>query len=99
MGFSCAQKLLPCTRCTKHLLYRAPAAVQERDVWEDFNYSPWQLTLIATIPHNKLDRFFSHIHKNTSKKDIRTVDVLMGTQCQAAQPQHEAPSKLNLLHP
>lgn len=99
MGFSCAQKLLLCMCCAKHLLYRAPAAVQERDVWEDFNYSPWQPTLIAIIPHNKLDWSFSHIHKNTSRKDIRAVDVLLGTRCRAAEPQHEAPCKKNLPHP
>lgn len=99
MGFSCAQKLLLCTRCAKHLLCRAPAVAQERDVWEDFNYSPWQPTLIAIIPPNKLDRPFSHIHRNISRKDIRAVDTLLGTRCQAAEHQHEAPGKTSLTHP
>lgn len=99
MGFSCAQKLLLCMRCAKHLLYRAPAVVQERDVWEDFNYSPWQPTLITIIPHNKLHRSFSHIHKNTSRKDICAVDILLGAQHRAAESQHEAPYKVVLPHP
>lgn len=86
-------------RCAKHLLCRAPAVAQERDVWEDFNYSPWQPPLIAVIPPNKRDWPFSHTHRNTSRKDIHAVDMLSGAQCQAAEAQHEVPCKTSLSYP
>lgn len=99
MDFAHAQNLLLCTRCAKHLLCRAPAVAQEWDMWEDFNYSPWQPPLIAIIPPNKLDWSFSHTHRNTSGKDIHAVDMLSGAQRQAAEAQHEVPCKMSLSYP